>query len=175
MTRILLLSGSTRHGSTNTAALRTLAAKAPDGVTADLYAGLAALPAFVPGDAPAPGPVTELRDQVTAADAVLICTPEYAGTLPGSLKNLLDWLVGSGELNDKPVAWLSVAASGRGDGALATLEMVLGYVDARLIRAACARVPVDRGSLTADGLIDDPRLGAVLTTFARELAGHRAA
>jgi chromate reductase len=170
VTHILLLSGSTRDGSTNTAALRTVAATAPAGVLAELYDGLTGLPAFVPGDAPAPEPVTRLRERVAAADAVLICTPEYAGTLPGSLKNLLDWLVGSGELNDKPVAWLSVAAPGRGDGALATLEMVLGYVDATLVKAACARVPVERGALVTDGLIGDPRLAEVLPGLLRELS-----
>jgi NAD(P)H-dependent FMN reductase len=170
VTRILLLSGSTRNGSTNTAALRTLAATALAGVVAELYGGLTGLPAFVPGDGPAPAPVTELRDRVAAADAVLICTPEYAGTLPGSLKNLLDWLVGSGELNDKPVAWLSVAAPGRGDGALTTLAMVLGYVDARLIEAACTRIPIERSALTTDGLIGDPRLTEVLPALLRELA-----
>jgi chromate reductase len=171
VTRFLLVSGSTRDGSTNTAALRTVAASAPDGVDTELYGGLTGLPAFVPGDAPAPEPVTDLRERVTAAHAVLICTPEYAGTLPGSLKNLLDWLVGSGELNDKPVAWLSVAAPGRGDGAVTTLEMVLGYVDARLIKTACARIPVERSALTPDGLIAEPRLAEVLPGFVRELNG----
>lgn len=167
VTRILLISGSTRDGSSNTAALRTLAASAPDGVNAELYGGLTGLPAFVPGDAPAPAAVTDLRSRVAAADAVLICTPEYAGTLPGSLKNLLDWLVGSGELNEKPVAWLSVAAHGRGEGALSTLEMVLGYVDAHLVKAACARIPIERSSLTADGKVDDPRLADVLPGLIR--------
>ena len=58
-----------------------------------------------------------LRRQLADADAVLFCTPEYAGTLPGSLKNLLDWTVGGGELYGKPVAWINVANPGRGDGA----------------------------------------------------------
>jgi chromate reductase len=100
---------------------------------------------------------------VDAADAVLFCTPEYAGTLPGSLKNLLDWLVGSGELNGKPVAWLSVAAPGRGEGARTTLETVLGYVDATLLPQACARITVARDTLGPDGTITDPRIRAALT------------
>src|SRR6476619_178844 len=129
-TRILLVSGSTRGGSTNTAAQRTAQAVAPDGVRADRYEGLPQLPAFNPDDDhdgvhPA---VTDLRRQLAAADAVLFCTPEYAGALPGSLKNLLDWTVGSGELYGKPVAWLNVANAGRGAGAQAWLATVLGYV-----------------------------------------------
>jgi hypothetical protein len=52
--------------------------------------------------------VARLREEITAADAVLFCTPEYAGTLPGSFKNLLDWTVGGGQLDNKPTAWIPV-------------------------------------------------------------------
>lgn len=86
-TRLLLVSGSTRAASTNTAALRTVQAVAPEGVTTVLYDGLSRLPAFSPDDENGPDPaVTELRQRLTDADAVLFCTPEYAGTLPGSFK-----------------------------------------------------------------------------------------
>src|SRR5438067_8496137 len=91
--RILLISGSTRSGSTNAAALRTAAAVAPDGVTGVVYQGLADLPHFNPDDdhEPLHPRVAELRAQIARSDAVLFCTPEYAGALPGSFKNLLDW------------------------------------------------------------------------------------
>jgi NAD(P)H-dependent FMN reductase len=167
MTHLLLISGSTRAGSTNTAALRTAASLVPDDVTAMLYDGLVTLPAFVPGDQEPPAAVAELRRTVEEADAVLFCTPEYAGTIPGSLKNLLEWLVGSGELNGKPVAWLSVAASGRGEGARETLETVLGYVDANLLTSACARIPVARDAVTTDGIIADPQVTAALRDMLR--------
>jgi NAD(P)H-dependent FMN reductase len=93
---ILLVSGSTREGSSNAAALRTAAAVAPDGVRTELYQGLAGLPAFNPDHDvdPLPAPVGEPRARIDAAHAVLFCAPEYAGTLPGSFKNLLDWTVG---------------------------------------------------------------------------------
>ena len=95
--RLLLVSGSTRRCSTNTAALRALRDLAPAGVHATLYDGLADLPAFDPDqDQQAPSAVGQLRAQLAAADAVVFSTPEYAGTLPGSFKNLLDWTVGSG-------------------------------------------------------------------------------
>jgi chromate reductase len=172
--RVLLVSGSTRAGSTNTAALRTMAAHAPEGVEAVLYEGLAGLPAFNPDDDrdPLPVPVADLRRQVAAADAVLFCTPEYAGTLPGSLKNLLDWTVGGGEMSARPVAWLDVAAEGRGAGARATLALVLGYVDARVLEGACARVQVPRQAVGPDGLVADEdlraRLAGVLAAVARD-------
>ena len=156
--RVLLVSGSTRNGSANTAALATMAAMAPGGVTAMMYDGLATLPAFNPdhdGDL-LPEAAARLRRQIGAADAVLFCTPEYAGNLPGSFKNLLDWTVGGGEMYGKPVAWLNVAAAGRGTGAADALAGVLGYVGAVVVEAACRTVPVDRASIGPDGLVTDP-------------------
>jgi chromate reductase len=170
--RILLISGSTRNGSTNTAALRTLAAVAPAGVTAMQYGGLAGLPAFNPDDdgPDLPEAAAGLRREIAAADAVVVCTPEYAGTLPGSFKNLLDWTVGGGELYGKPVAWINVANEGRGAGAQATLETVLGYVGARVVEQACRRLPVSRDWVGADGLVTDPGFRAELAESAAALA-----
>jgi chromate reductase len=156
--RGLLVSGSTRTRSTNGAALAALQAVAPAGSVGVLYAGLADLPAFNPDldREPLPAAVAGLRAQIAAADAVVFCTPEYAGTLPGSMKNLLDWTVGGTELSAKPVAWVNVAAPGRGHGAIATLETVLGYVGADIVRAACTELPVGREMVDADGALTDP-------------------
>jgi chromate reductase, NAD(P)H dehydrogenase (quinone) len=156
--RVLLVTGSTRAGSGNTAALATVAAVAPGGVTAVVYDGLARLPAFNPDDDGdhLPAEVARLREEITAADAVLFCTPEYAGTLPGSFKNLLDWTVGGGQLYGKPAAWINVAVPGRGQGAQDALASVLGYVGAVIVEAACRRIPVDRAAVSPDGTISDP-------------------
>ncbi|TAK29022.1 MAG: NAD(P)H-dependent oxidoreductase [Myxococcaceae bacterium] len=162
--RLLLVSGSTRARSTNQAALATIAALAPQGAEAHLYTGLAELPAFNPDDdhEPLPAPVVALRAAIDAADAVVICTPEYAGTLPGSFKNLLDWTVGSTVLTDKPVAWVNVAAPGRGGGALGTLTTVLGYVTARVVEAACLTLPIGREDIGDDSLVVEPARRAAL-------------
>ena len=153
--RVLLVSGSTRARSTNTAALRTLQEVAPPGVQASLYTGLVELPAFIPGeDVSPPAAVSALRRELAVADAVVFCTPEYAGSVPGSLKNLLDWTVGSGELYGKPVAWINVAAEGRGTGADATMATVLGYVGAETITQACVRVTVPREVVGESGVIE---------------------
>ncbi|MBA3268850.1 MAG: NAD(P)H-dependent oxidoreductase [Acidimicrobiia bacterium] len=163
--RILLVSGSTRAGSTNTATLRTVAAVATDDVVAVLYEGLADLPAFNPDDdhEPLPPSVADLRRQIAGADAVLFCTPEYAGALPGSFKNLLDWTVGGIELYGKPAAWINVAADGRGTGAADSLAVVLGYLGAAEIADACIRLPVARDAVGPDGVVADE-------TFRRRLA-----
>ena len=175
--RILLVSGSTRFGSTNTAVLRTAPSVAPDGVTTDLYAGLADLPAFNPDDdhEPLPPAVADLRRQIAAADAVLFCTPEYAGALPGSFKNLLDWTVGGGEIYGKPVAWInvsSVAAPTGGADAHESLAKVMGYIGVDVVTAACARAPMSRGAVGADGLVTDADVRAKLTEVLRALAQH---
>ena len=169
--RILLIPGSTRRGSGNTAALRTVQAAAPDGIAAEMYDELTALPAFSPDeDKHPPGPAADLRARIAAAGALLFCTPEYAGTLPGSLKNLLDWTVGGGEIYGKPVGWVNVAVGGRGTGAEEHLAMVLRYVGAVAVDGACVRVPVPREAAGPDGIITDPEirtaLGAALTALA---------
>ncbi|MET7692232.1 NADPH-dependent FMN reductase [Streptomyces sp. NPDC005483] len=171
---ILLLSGSLRQDSTNEAVLRTAQAVAPSVPVATVrYDGLAGLPHFNPDDDtdPLPAPVTVLRAAIERADGILVCAPEYAGTLPGSFKNLLDWTVGGTEISDKPVAWINAAAPGRGQGAEATLRTVLGYTGALIVDAACAQLPVDRGTVDSDGLVTDPevrhRLGEILGLLAQ--------
>ncbi|MGW2251950.1 NADPH-dependent FMN reductase [Kitasatospora sp. NPDC001660] len=171
---ILLLPGSLRAGSSNETVLRTaadIAAGIPD-LRVTYYDGLAALPHFNPDHDtdPLPETVAGLRAAIEAADALLICTPEYAGTLPGAFKNLLDWTVGGVEITDKPAAWINCAAPGRGGGAEATLRTVLGYTGAAVLDEACVRIPLDRGSVGPDGLVADPpvreRIGDVLTRLA---------
>ena len=171
---LLLVSGSTRTQSTNTAALRTLQDVAPAKVKASMFARLTELPAFVPDeDTPPPDAVATLRRELAAADAVVFCTPEYAGSVPGSLKNLLDWTVGSGELYGKPVAWINVAAEGRGAGADATMATVLRYVGADIITRACVHVPVPRDVVGEDGVVHADQQRAqiveILTTIVEYL------
>lgn len=173
-TRILLISGSARHGSTNMAALRTAQAVAPPHVTTALYDGLPALPAFNPDDDhdPLDPTVADLRNQLARADAVLVCTPEYAGALPGAFKNLLDWTVGGMEMYGKPIAWINVAAPGRGLNAHASLATVLGYINAVVIEPACRPVPVARDDVGSDGLIHDPDTRQQIADVLRTMHDH---
>jgi chromate reductase len=156
MTQLLLITGSTRRGSTNSAALHT-ARDILGEETAVVYEALGELPAFNPDDdyEPLPPPVVSLRSAIAECDAVVFCTPEYAGTLPGSFKNLLDWTVGGSEIYGKPATWINVADAGRGEGADATLRIVLGYVGAAILDSSGIRVPVSRDAVGTDGLISD--------------------
>jgi NAD(P)H-dependent FMN reductase len=160
---ILLLSGSLREGSTNAAALRTAAAVAPAGIDTVAYDGMASLPHFNPDDdregEPVHPAVAAMRAAVNSADALLICTPEYAGALPGSFKNLLEWTVGDASTYQKPVAWINVSGSAAPTGgadAHDSLRKVLGYVHAHVVEEACLRLPLSRGEVGEDGTIADP-------------------
>jgi chromate reductase, NAD(P)H dehydrogenase (quinone) len=177
--RILLISGSLRAGSTNTAALRTAAARAGDGIEAVLYDGLSGLPHFNPDDDPDGGPVApsvaDLRARIGMADAVLFCTPEYAGALPGSFKNLLDWTVGGGETYGKPVAWVNVSGANAptgGAGAHDSLRAVLGYTGAEIVEPACVRIPMSRGAIGPDGRIAEPAIREQLAGVLAVLREH---
>jgi NAD(P)H-dependent FMN reductase len=169
---LLLISGSLRDGSTNTALLRT--AQAIDADT-ERFARMRELPHFSPDDDDGdelPAAVVELRAAVGRADAVLVCTPEYAGALPGSFKNLLEWLVGGGEAYRKPIAWINVsgpAAPSGGADAHDSLRKVVGYISMEIVEEACVRIPVTRDAVGDDGLIVDPaireRLAAALAAL----------
>ena len=172
--RILLVSGSTRSGSTNTALLRTAREAPPPGVEAELYEGLAGLPHFNPDDdvEPLPPAVADLRARIAAADAVLFCTPEYAGALPGSFKNLLDWTVGGPEMYGKPVAWVNASASPtRAAKAHESLETVLRTIHADVVSEACRHVAVARGRVV-DGRVTDPDARAGIAEVLAALAAY---
>ena len=155
---LLALSGSLRHGSSNTILLEAMVGVAPDGVAIELYTGLAELPPFNPdldtGDErQLPPSVADLRVRIGAADGLLISTPEYAHGLPGSFKNALDWLVGSLEFPGKPVAVLM--ASSRAAHARAQLLEILATMSASIVGEACATIEVPRGAARAAELGDD--------------------
>ena len=172
-TRLLLIGGSLRTGSVNAAVLRTAATLAPDGVTTDIYEGIETLPYFDP-DAdhdPLPPAVASLRASIAAADAVLFCTPEYAGALPGAFKNLLDWTVGGEEMYHKPVAWINASTAPAGAvNAHASLRTVLGYLSTQIVEAACVAIPVPRATIGDDGLIQDPAIRTEISATVARLA-----
>lgn len=177
---LLMISGSLRTGSTNTAAINTAARLAPAGWTTEVYCGMNELPHFNPDDdeelAALVDSVVRLRSAIEASDAILICTPEYAGALPGSFKNLLDWTVGGMEIVGKPVAWLNVSANAtHAADAHDSLRKVLGFTGADIVDAACADIPVARGDIDDNVLVltDDFEIAA--TESLRVLTDHAAA
>lgn len=140
MTRILAISGSLRRASHNTALLRAAAANAPEGVDVELFEGLERIPPYNEDhdtdDVPAE--VARLREEIGAADAVLFSTPEYNGTLPGQLKQVVDWAsrpYGAGSaLWGKPVAVIGASVTDYGAiWAQDHLRKSLGLAGARVL------------------------------------------
>jgi chromate reductase len=137
--RILGISGSLRRGSHNSELLRAAAELLPPGVELDWYGGLKEIPPYDVDDdvEPAPPAVQGLRDAIASADAVLFATPEYNASIPGQLKNALDWASRPfpfNSLRGKPVAVIG-ASTGMFGGvwAQAELRKVLGAIGARVL------------------------------------------
>jgi NAD(P)H-dependent FMN reductase len=155
MKNILAISGSLRQGSSNHAILQYLGSQVPADVEYTIYNDLAQIPAFDPGldtDNP-PISVAVLRKLLTDADGLIICTPEYAFGVPGSLKNMLDWLVSSSTLVDKPVALIT--ASLGGEYAHASLLLTLGALSANVIADATLLIQFIRSKMDSDRKVKD--------------------
>jgi chromate reductase len=176
--RVLTISGSLRPDSLNTLLLRAAEEQAPAGVQLVRFTGLADIPPFHgersdPGERPAA--VRELSEQIQAADAMLIATPEYNGSIPGVLKNALDWVstpFPDNVLRGKPVAVIGASTGGYGGmWAQAELRKVLGLSGARVVNGdlslARAHEHFDEtGTLAAP---HDTRLSEVLDALLTEV------
>lgn len=179
--RVLAIPGSLRAGSFNRALLEAAAASAPPGMTIDVYGELATIPLFdedlerATGGGPAP--VRSLRTRVANADALLIATPEYNQSIPGVLKNAIDWLSRPAPeevLAGKPVAVIGATGGPWGTRlAQAALRQTL-YATESLVMPTPTLFVRDAPKVFADGrLVHEPtreRLRAVLTGLTRWIA-----
>lgn len=164
---VLAIAGSLRAGSSNVALVRAIAGLAPTDVTVTTFDALSELPLFSPDidtDEP-PQVVASFRKQISTADAVLICTPEYAYGMPGALKNALDWLVSSASIYKKPVAALSASPSPRGgDRALTWLLQTLTALDANVPEEASFSISIMREEISVASL-KNTELGEQIATM----------
>lgn len=144
--RVLAVCGSLQARSANLTLLRRAAELAPPGVEVRLFEGLRDLPLFDPdldtAGGAAPEPVRAWRAALASSDSLLIASPEYGHSLPGALKNAIDWLIGSGELEEKVVAvTASTPAPERGRLGLQALLVPLRAVRATVVGGE----PIARG------------------------------
>lgn len=164
--RILGISGSLRRGSYNTSLLRAAGELLPDDVELELWEGLKSVPPYDHDDdtAEAPAAVAALRSAIAAADAVLVATPEYNASIPGQLKNALDWVsrpLATNPLRSKPAAVVGASTGAFGAvWAQAELRKVLSTIGARTlpdevaVRQAAERFD-QAGRLADDELRDE--------------------
>lgn len=155
---ILAISGSLRRKSSNLRLLQAIIALAPADVRVTMCDDVGQLPQFNPdldGD-DVPAPVAAWRSHVRSSDGVLICTPEYARGLPGSLKNALDWSVSSGEFVQRPVAVVTASPHpGGGDAVQASILGTLAMMSATVLPDAALTVPFVNQVLSPGGDITD--------------------
>ena len=153
MIKILAIPGSLRPNSSSNKILSAVIAMAPAEVSIEQFDGVGNLPHFNDSDEVDPH-VEEFRTKIKAADAVLICTPEYAFGVPGSLKNALDWTVASGEFIDKPVGLIT--ASSQGEKGHAALLLILTAISSTVVSDATLLISFVRSKLDPEGKIKDP-------------------
>lgn len=177
--KVLAVSGSLRAGSYNTKLLRVAAEAAPAGVEVELWEGIGELPLYDQdlegGDLPEA--VRRLRADWAAADAILFATPEYNGSVPGGLKNAVDW--GSRPRLEAPLLNKTVAVVGASPGqfgalwAQADLRKALGVAGARVVGD---ELPVTRANekFDADGRLLDGELRGRLSLLLETLAAQAA-
>jgi chromate reductase, NAD(P)H dehydrogenase (quinone) len=177
------IAGSLRRGSSNRMLLQAAAQILPQDAELEYFDLLDRVPPFNEDweADPAPPAVARLRDLIAGADGLLIATPEYNGSIPGQLKNALDWAsrpYGAGALQGKPTAVISASPSPRGAaGAAADLRRVLTSTGASVVGSGLA-VPGVFAQFRQDGRLADPDLDRQLRTIASDLlqaAGSRRA
>jgi len=169
--KLLAISGSARQDSTNTALLRAMARLAPEGVQVSVFHRLDTLPVFSPDAEGERTPEMVLRflDQVAAADGVIISSPEYVRSIPGGMKNAIDWMVSRFEIIGKPIALAH--ASHRGDEVLASLRVVLATVSDGFLPQVFLRMPlVGKSPDDIVALMDDPDYASPVIDFLSDFA-----
>ena len=163
--KILGISGSLREGSYNTSLLGAAARLLPKDVQFELWGGLKEVPPYDEDDdtGEAPAAVATLRETIAGADAVLFATPEYNSSLPGQLKNAIDWVsrpLRTNPLRNKPVAVVGASTGAFGAvGSQAELRKVLGATGARVVEGdvAVGHAPTrfdDDGWLVDENLLE---------------------
>jgi len=171
--KVLGISGSLRQGSYNTELLRAAAKLLPPGAHLDVYEGLGDIPPYSEdAEHQTPPAVAALKLAIADADAVLFSTPEYNHSLPGQLKNALDWVsrpYAQNPLRDKPVAVLGASAGMFGAvWAQAELRKVAAALGARVLDRELP-VPQAGGAFTAVGELADPGLRQELADICAQL------
>jgi chromate reductase len=172
--RVLGISGSLRRDSHNSKLLRSAADLLPSGVELEVYEGLKAIPPYDADDEVAvDAAVADLREAIADSDAILVATPEYNASIPGVLKNALDWVSrphATNSLRGKPAAVVG-ASTGMFGGVWAQAETrkILQTIGARVVDRELPVAESDE-RFDADGRLDDPELRELYAEILRDLA-----
>ncbi|GAA0649885.1 NAD(P)H-dependent oxidoreductase [Streptomyces thermocarboxydovorans] len=180
--RILALVGSLRAGSHNRQLAEAAVKLAPEGTSVDVYEGLADIPFYnedIDVEGSVPAAAVKLREAAGSADALLLFTPEYNGTIPAVLKNAIDWLsrpYGAGALSGKPVAVVGTAF-GQYGGAWAQDETrkAVGIAGAKVLEDIKLSIPGSMTRFAETHPAEDTEVAEQLTEVVARIQGHAAA
>lgn len=155
MKKVLAICGSIKNTSANYTLLKTIQSLAKNQFELEIYDGLSTLPYFDPNPENENSHVTvvEFRDKIQAADGVLICTPEYVFSLPGILKNALEWTVSTTVFTDKPAALITASSSGK--VAHESLLLVMKTLGVKTADESCLLIQSIKSKMTVEGNIVD--------------------
>lgn len=172
MKNVIALCGSQSAKSANLQLINEVKRLSNKQFNVEVFTGLNQLPHFNPdldGES-APASIAAFRSALRQADGVLICTPEYAMGVPGTMKNALDWLVSSMELSNKPVALITASTSG--EKAHASITGTLNILEARMTSDMQLWIPFIKAKMPADGSIRDEEVRTRLSTLIDTLAAE---
>jgi chromate reductase len=155
--KVLAICGSTRTNSANLQLLNRIASLGAAAFEMEVYSELSSLPHFNPDldkeTSEPPKAVQEIRKKIQEADGVLICTPEYVFSIPGSLKNLIEWTVSTTIFSEKPVALITASASG--GKAHESLQLIMKTIYADLAESSQLLISGARSKFDEEGNIID--------------------
>lgn len=159
--KILAISGSTRKASSNLTLIKAIADLTPGLFAIDFFEDLSELPHFNPDNdhEHVTASVTAFRQKLRTADGILICTPEYALGVPGSLKNAIDWTVSSMEFSRKPVALITASLSG--ERAHQSLLGTLLIIESLMTEHTQLLIPFIKSKVNEQGITDKDTLDKV--------------
>jgi chromate reductase len=170
---LLGICGSTRRASLNRALLATVGEVLPADVTMKMYEGLDLLPIFN-SDLPEPAPVIALKAAITAADGIVFAVPEYNYSIPGGLKNALDWVSrppATSPMRGKPIGLVGAATGMSGTiRAQNHLRQMLVYSDSPCMNQPEVLIPRAHERFDATGTLTDDSTRQLLARFATAFA-----
>ena len=167
--KVLIIPGSLREDSSSFHIIKAIQSSLPSSVESAIYKGIGTLPHFNDSVSPSPE-VVQFREQIKTSAGVIIVTPEYAFGIPGSLKNALDWTVGSADFMDKPVALIT--ASSQGQKGHAAMLLVLQAISANVVDDASMVISFIRAKLDEHGAVKDRETKEALTKAMNVFAKH---
>jgi NAD(P)H-dependent FMN reductase len=162
MKKIFAICGSTRQNSVNLELLKVISTLEKDLIEMQIFTQIDYLPHYNPDIDNAdhtPTFVTDFRSKLRNSDGILICTPEYAMGVPGSLKNALDWTVSSMEFSQKPTALITASTSGE-KGHQSLIE-TLKVIEAKIDEKTSLLISTPRTKIRDSGIVDEETLNQV--------------